>query len=73
MPATDRAAKPEPAPLRPDPAMEPTIDVVRAGRCIGAGRTRAYELAANGTIPTIRVGRSRRVPTARFLRAFDLA
>jgi hypothetical protein len=40
----------------------PTIDVIEAGRIIGASRNAAYAAASRGEIPTIRIGRLLRVP-----------
>ena len=44
-------------------------DLVTAGRALGIGRTRAYELARAGQFPcpVIRVGSTWRVPTAGLL------
>lgn len=58
----------------PDPALEPTISVERAGAILGVSRAQAYRLAATGQIPTLRLGRRRRVvPTARLILECDLA
>lgn len=38
------------------------VGVVEAGRLVGVGRTKAYELARQGVWPTIRIGRAVRVP-----------
>jgi excisionase family DNA binding protein len=38
--------------------------MARAAEVIGVSRTRIYELAAAGEIPTIRIGSSLRVPVA---------
>ncbi len=43
------------------------LRVDEAAAVLGISRSRAYELAAAGALPTIRIGRSRRVP-ARLLR-----
>lgn len=44
-------------------------DLVSAGKALGMGRTRSYELARAGTFPcrVLRVGRSYQVPTAGLL------
>jgi hypothetical protein len=44
-------------------------DLVTAGRALGIGRTRAFELARRGEfpIPVLRVGSTWRVPTAPLL------
>lgn len=60
----------EPAPTgepMPDPRVEPTISIVRAGRLLGVSRNTAYEAAKSGQIPTIPVGRRRLVPTTKLL------
>jgi excisionase family DNA binding protein len=49
----------------PDPAETPTVSVEQAGEWLGLGRSAAYEAARRGEIPTLRFGRSLRVPTAR--------
>jgi hypothetical protein len=47
-----------------------TVDVVTAGKALGIGRTRAYEMAKRGTFPcrVLRLGRRYRVPTTELLR-----
>jgi hypothetical protein len=49
-------------------------DLVTAGRALGIGRTRAYELARAGQFPcpVIRAGTSWRVPTAGLLTLLGL-
>ena len=49
-------------------------DLVTAGRALGIGRTRAYELARAGQFPcpVIRVGGTWRVPTAGLLAILGL-
>lgn len=46
--------------------LPPVIDLATAGRALGIGRTKAYELARTGEFPcrVLRVGNSYRVPTA---------
>jgi hypothetical protein len=56
----------------PDPEDEPTIDVPRAGRCIGLSRSSAYEAARRGEIPTFKCGKRILVPTAAFRRLLGL-
>ncbi|HEY3688126.1 MAG TPA: helix-turn-helix domain-containing protein [Streptosporangiaceae bacterium] len=46
---------------------KPTITVPEAAQILGIGRDTAYEAAARGEIPTIRIGRRLVVPTARLL------
>lgn len=45
-----------------------TLRVEEAGQLLGVGRSGAYAAAARGDFPTIRVGRSVRVPVAPLLR-----
>lgn len=49
-------------PTLPDPL---TLSVEQAGRLLGISRGAAYRAAANGQLPTIRLGRRLLVPTAR--------
>lgn len=51
----------------PDPSAEPTITVARVALILGIGVRTAYDAVVRGEIPAIRVGRTVRVPTARFL------
>ena len=53
--------------IRDAAAHLPTIDVPTAGRVLGIGRDAAYAAAAAGQLPTLRLGRSLRVPTAKLL------
>jgi excisionase family DNA binding protein len=41
------------------------VTVVEAAKLLGIGRALAYQAAANGDLPTIRVGRRILVPLAR--------
>lgn len=43
---------------------KPVITVVEAGKIYGMCRNAAYAAATNGDIPTIRIGKLLRVPTA---------
>jgi excisionase family DNA binding protein len=52
----------------PDPMMEPTIRVERAGQLLGISRGTAYEAARTGQLPTLRIGKRLVVPTAALLR-----
>jgi excisionase family DNA binding protein len=54
----------------PDPDREPTITVERAATVLGIGRRTAYAAAERGELPSVRVGRCIRIPTARFLRQY---
>ncbi len=57
----------------PDPAAEPTISVIRAGRILGMGRNAAYAAARDGRLPTVAISPSRAVVvTAEFLDRFRL-
>ena len=42
----------------------PTVSVPQAGAALGYGPDAAYRQARAGIIPTIQIGRRRRVPTA---------
>jgi hypothetical protein len=55
-------------------ALPAVTDLVTAGRALGLGRTRAYELARAGQFPcpVIRAGRSWLVPTAGLLAVLGL-
>ena len=57
--------KPQPrlAPF-PDPHLQPTLNIEKAGAYLGLGRAQAYAAAHRGEIPTIRIGRRLLVPTA---------
>lgn len=50
------------------------VDVVTAGRALGLGRTKTYQLAQAGEFPcrVIRVGKSYLVPTAELLSLLGL-
>lgn len=50
-------------------ALPTSTDLVTAGRAIGVGRSKAYEMAQAGTWPTrlLRLGNAYRVPTAELL------
>lgn len=39
------------------------LTAIEAGEAIGVGRTRIYELIATHQIPSVRIGKSVRVPT----------
>jgi hypothetical protein len=57
----------------PDPNLEPTISVVRAGRILGMSRNSAYAAARDGRLPTVAISASRRVVvTAEFLERYRL-
>ena len=50
-----------------------TCSVPEAGKMLGLGRCSAYQAAANGEIPTIRIGRLLRVPIAALERMVEQA
>jgi hypothetical protein len=55
-----------PAPVLPDPRLCPVLSIAAAGRALNLSRSAAYERAASGVLPTISIGRGRRVvPVAR--------
>lgn len=56
----------------PDPRTTPTLSVPDAGRFLGLGRDAAYRAARTGQLPTLRFGKSVRVPTALLLRQLGL-
>lgn len=62
--------------LLPSPEEAPTVDVRLAGRALGIGSTRSYELAQTGHliagVPVIKVGSKYRVPTVALRRALGL-
>lgn len=60
-----------PAEIRKLPAV---VDLVTAGRALGLGRTKAYQLARSGEFPCriLRVGASYLVPTADLLALLGL-
>lgn len=55
-------------------ALPAVVDVVTAGRALGLGRTKSYELARAGQFPCrlIRVGKTYLVPTAELLTLLGL-
>ncbi|MET7752599.1 helix-turn-helix domain-containing protein [Micromonospora sp. NPDC005367] len=54
----------------PDPATEPTMGVKRTAAVLGIGLRTTYRAIEQGEIPSIRVGRTIVVPTARFLERY---
>jgi len=71
----DKRTRPEPVNESwslPDPRSRPTITVPEAGKILGLSRASAYEAAARGDIPTLRIGRRIVVPTARLLAMLGL-
>lgn len=53
--------------------LPPTVSVERAGELLGISRRSAYRAAANGQLPTLRLGRRLVVPTAKLLRMLGVA
>lgn len=52
---------------------KPTADVRTVGKvCFGMGKNAAYDAAARGDIPTIRIGRLLKVPTAALRRMLQI-
>jgi excisionase family DNA binding protein len=56
----------------PDPAREPFINVARAATILGLHQRSIYLAIERDEIPTIRVGRALRIPTAKFLAQYSL-
>lgn len=57
-----------PAPLTvTDVRDRATLTVPEAARLMSIGRNQAYAAAANGIIPTVRIGKRMLVPTAKLL------
>ena len=57
----------------PDPDVEPTITIPRAGRILGMSRNAAYAAAKDGRLPVIAISRNRMVVlTADFLTKYGL-
>jgi hypothetical protein len=55
-------------------ALPVVIDLVTAGRALGIGRTRAFELVRRGDfpVPALKVGATWRVPTAPLLALLEI-
>lgn len=49
----------------PTPEERPTVSIEEAAQWLGLGRSAAYVAARKGEIPTLRFGRTLRVPTSR--------
>ncbi len=52
----------------PDPRERPTLSIEEAAELLGIGRSAAYECARRSQLPTLRLGRRLRVPTAELRR-----
>jgi excisionase family DNA binding protein len=52
----------------PDPLEVPTLSVGDAAKLLGIGRSLAYEGVRRGELPSIRIGRTVRVPTMSLLK-----
>lgn len=59
--------------LVPDPADQPTMTIEEVLPILGISRAAAYRAAAAGDIPTLRIGRSIRVPTAALRQLLGMA
>ena len=57
----------------PDPTAEPTIKAERAAGVLDMSVRGIYAAVERGDIPSIKVGRAVRIPTARFLERFGLS
>jgi hypothetical protein len=57
----------------PDPRNTPVLSVPAAGRLVGLSRDAAYRAARTGQLPTVRYGRTVKVPTAALLRQLGLS
>ena len=51
---------------------KPTCSLPEAGSALGVGRNPAYEAAKRGEIPTVQIGRLKRVPTSWLRRVLGL-
>lgn len=51
---------------------EPTVDLLMAGQMLGIGRSATYRARKAGEIPTVKVGRQFRVPSAPLKRMLGL-
>lgn len=51
---------------------EPTTSVPEAGRALKLSRNASYQAASRGEIPTLQMGRMKRVPTAWLRRVLQL-
>lgn len=56
----------------PDPRERPVLTVEETAEILGCSRSRAYDSANAGEIPTLRLGRKIVVPTARLLAMLGL-
>jgi excisionase family DNA binding protein len=65
------SAKPIPRTI-PDPAIDPTIRAERAAAILDISLRHAYAAIERGEIPSVKIGTSVRIPTAKFLAAFGL-
>jgi excisionase family DNA binding protein len=58
--------------MLPDPNDQPVLTVEQAAEILKVSRSAAYRAAQDGSIPTIRIGRTVRVPTAGLLALLGL-
>jgi excisionase family DNA binding protein len=61
----------DPGTAAPQDAGAVVMTVPEAGRKLGLSRNAAYEAAARGDIPTIRIGKLLKVPKVAFYRMLD--
>lgn len=56
-------------------ALPAAVDIVTAGRALGIGRTKTFEIARSGEFPApvLRLGNAYRVPKAALLRLLEIA
>jgi excisionase family DNA binding protein len=59
-------------PIELDPTIRPTVSVDEAAIVLGVSRGTAYDAVERGELPSIRVGRRIRVPTASLARLVGL-
>ncbi len=57
-----------PVEVRSDPLL---LRIDEAARLCGIGRSKMYELVAEGTVPSITIGRARRIPLDRLRHWID--
>lgn len=52
-------------------ALPPTLSVEEASRVLGVSRRHAYNLAADGRLPCLRLGKRLRIPTHRVVELLE--
>lgn len=53
--------------------LNPTVSILTGGIALGIGQTLAYKAAADGTLPTIQVGKRRKVLSSKLLDILGLS